>query len=135
MQYIGLLVALIAALVAFSVQRRNNRSTVFTNFVEVLSCDIATLNAASPGTDAFVVLQNRFVAQHEAFIQAAHVAGLLRKRKLKRAWENYHGEDGEQDWWLHNEYSALMSNQLKNTNENTKQLAIHRLMSVIDACK
>lgn len=133
--YTGLLVALIAALVAFAVQRRNARATVFGGFINVLSDDIATLNAAGSDADAYAILQDRFVAEHNAFIHAIHVAGLLRKCKLKHAWQKYYGEEGEQEWWLPNEYSAHMSNQLKNTNENTKSLAIHRLQSLVNSCK
>ena len=134
-QMMVLLTALITALIAFAIQRRNTKSTVFGKFIDVLARDIAALNAAGSDTDAYAILQSRFVAQHDAFIHAFHIAGLLRKRNLKRTWENYYGEEGEQDWWLPNEYSALMSNQLKNTNKNTKELAIHRLKSIINVCK
>jgi hypothetical protein len=135
MQIIGLLAALIAALVAFSVQRRNSKSAVSGKFIEILASDIAALNAASRDADAYTILQDRFITQHNAFIHAVHVSGLFSKRRLKRAWKDYYGEEGEQEWWLPNEYSALMSNQLKNDNKNTKELAIHRLKSIVNVCK
>lgn len=130
-----ILAALIGAFVVLYAQRIGSRATVFGRFIEVLSGDIAALNADGSDSDAYSILQDRFIAQHDAFIQSFHVAGMFGKRRLKHAWKAYYGEEGEQEWWLPNEYSALMSNQLKNTNENTRQLAIHRLKYIINVCK
>lgn len=128
--------ALITALVAFAVQRRNNRATIINKFIGILSSDIAALASAdNVDIDAFAILEFRLTAQHEAFITTQNAVDFFRKRRLKKAWSEYYGEEGEQKWWLPNEYSTLLSNQLQNTVENTKQLAIHRLKSIIQLCK
>ena len=129
-QLFTVLAALIGVLGAFAVQRRNSRSSVLGNFVSILSADIASLNA-SPDRDAYSILETRFPIQHGAFIQTLQVTSLFDKSKLKRAWKDYHGKDGEQEWWLPNEYSVISSNKLANTPEGTRRLAIHRLNAIL----
>jgi hypothetical protein len=132
---IAILIALIGALVTLSVRRRNIDDSILREFVDLLSADIAALaDFRNIKKDAFEILMDRFAIQHAGFIKVMTIPAYLRKRMVKQAWQNYYGEEGDQDWWLPNEYSVLLSNQIKNTVENTKNLAIHRLQCLVKLC-
>lgn len=129
------LASLIAALVALYGLRRHMNAPAIRAFIECLAADIAALNDPSnESRDAFTILEHRFVVHHQHFIPVYRAAGWLRRMHLRRVWTEYYGEENEQNWYLPNEYSVLLSNQLKNTAENTKQLAIHRLQCLIRLC-
>ena len=105
------------------------------NFISCLAEDIAALESAENiSSDAFAILEKRFDIQHKQFIDVYSKVGLASKCRLRAAWKEYYGEENEQDWYLPNEYSVLMSNQLKNTAENTKKLAICRIKALVKIC-
>ena len=118
--------------------RRDRASRVATakaNFISCLAEDIAALESAENiSSDAFAILEKRFDIQHKQFIDVYSEVDLASKCRLRAAWKEYYGEENEQDWYLPNEYSVLMSNQLKNTAENTKKLAICRIKALVKIC-
>jgi hypothetical protein len=129
-------VAFISILVTLYIYRRRRDDVVINKFTNVLSKDVAALSAYDNiNCDAFDILSSRFTKHYEFFIPVYASSSFIRKRRLMKAWKTYYGEDGEQEWWLPNEYSTIQSNQLKNTSENTKNLAIHRITKLIKLCK
>ena len=62
------------------------------------------------------------------------VKSTLLGRRLAAAWQQYYGEEGEQEWWLANEYSSLNSNRLDTTPDETRLRAIHHLNSLMKIC-
>lgn len=129
------LATLTTALVALYSLRRHMNAPAIRAFIECLAADIAALNDPSNGTnDAFTILEHRFTIHHQHFIPVYRAADWLLRMHLHKVWAEYYGEENEQDWYLPNEYSVLLSNQLKNTVENTKHLAIHRLQCLIKLC-
>ena len=105
------------------------------NFISCLAEDIAALESAENiSSDAFAILEKRFDIQRKQFIDVCSKVGLVSKCRLRAAWKEYHEEENEQEWYRPNEYSVLMSNQLKNTAENTKKLAIRRIKALVKIC-
>jgi len=120
--------------------RANRVAVAKANFISCLTEDIAALESAENiSTDALAILKERFDIQHKQFIDVYSEVDLASKCRLRAAWKEYYGEENEgeeneQEWYLPNEYSALMSNQLKNTAENTKKLAICRIKALVKIC-
>lgn len=119
--------------------RRDRASRVATakaNFKSCLAEDVAALESVKNiNSDAFAILEERFDIQHKQFIDVYNSkVGLVSKCRLRAAWKEYHGEENEQEWYLPYEYSVLLSNQLKNTAENTKKLAICRIKTLVKIC-
>ena len=106
------------------------------NFISCLVEGIAALESVENiSSDAFAILEERFDIQHKQFMDVYNSkVGLVSKCRLRAAWKEYYGEENEQEWYLPNEYSVLMSNQLKNTAENTKKLAIRRIKALVKIC-
>ena len=128
-------VALIGALVALYFLRKSTVAPIFRGFTDVLAADVKALNdPANIGRDAFSILEHRLTIHYRGFILAYNAADWITKFRLGNAWAEYYGEGGEQEWYLPNEYSTLLSNQLKNTHENTKRLAVRRLNVLIKLC-
>ena len=115
--------------------RANRVAVAKANFISCLTEDIAALESAENiSSDALAILKERFDIQHKQFIDVYSEVDLASKCRLRAAWKEYYGEENEQDWYLPNEYSVLMSNQLKNTAENTKKLAICRIKALVKIC-
>ena len=116
--------------------RANRVAVAKANFISCLTEDIAALESAENiSSDALAILKERFDIQHKQFMDVYNSkVGLVSKCRLRAAWKEYYGEENEQEWYLPNEYSALMSNQLKNTAENTKKLAICRIKALVKIC-
>ena len=105
------------------------------NFISCLVEGIAALESVENiSSDAFAILEKRFDIQRKQFIDVCSKVGLVSKCRLRAAWKEYYGEENEQEWYLPYEYSVLMSNQLKNTAENTKKLAIRRIKALVKIC-
>ena len=141
---VGLLVIAIVPFINDRLVSRRDRvnrvAAAKANFSSFLTEDIAALESAENiSTDALAILKERFDIQHKQFIDVYSKVDLVSKRRLRAAWKEYYGEENEgeeneQEWYLPNEYSALMSNQLKNTAENTKKLAICRIKALVKIC-
>ncbi|HJX11069.1 MAG TPA: hypothetical protein VJ733_11305 [Candidatus Binatia bacterium] len=136
---VGLLVIAIVPFINDRLVSRRDRvnrvAAAKANFSSFLTEDIAALESAENiSTDALAILKERFDIQHKQFIDVYSEVDLASKCGLRAAWKEYYGEENEQDWYLPNEYSVLMSNQLKNTAENTKKLAICRIKALVKIC-
>ena len=136
---VGLLVIAIVPFINDRLVSRRDRvnrvAAAKANFSSFLTEDIAALESAENiSTDALAILKERFDIQHKQFIDVYSKVGLVSKCRLRAAWKEYYGEENEQEWYLPNEYSVLMSNQLKNTAENTKKLAIRRIKALVKIC-
>ena len=117
----------------------NASQTIYTlkaEFANCLSEDIAAIK--SPNNihlDAHSILERKFDKQHAIYIKLRNSLDAPDKDRFNEAWQAYYGEDGEQEWNLPNEYSTLLSSQLKNTAENTKQLAVDRIEKILRLCR
>lgn len=138
------LTALIAGAVALFGVLANHRLSVHRENAAALRKFAATLQEAiaalaeprNVGRDAFAVLEARFPVQHSGYLIAFAAAGPLRRRRLLHAWNEYYGQGPTEDaeWWLPNEYSTVLSNQLANTSEGTRKLATERLENLVRVC-
>lgn len=139
------LAALIAAAIALFGILANHRLSVYREnaatvrtFATILQEAIAVLDEPrNTKKDAFAILEERFPVQYGAYLNAVGAAGLLRRACLRRAWREYYGQEAaeETEWWLPNEYSSILSNQLGNDPDSTRRLATSRLDKIIRACR
>ena len=105
-------------------------------FANRLSKDIAILKSSDNiQMDAHSILKGSFDKQHAIYIKLRNSLDAPDKDRFNDAWQIYYGEEDEQEWYLPNEYSTLLSSQLKNTSENTKQLAIGRIEKILRLCR
>lgn len=114
-----------------------DRMATLRSFARLLQEDLAALEEPRNNPkDAFSLLEQRFSTQYSSYITAIQAASPIQRIRMRKAWREYYGDEtGEEaEWWLPNEYSTILSNQLKNTPENTKALARHRLGRLIRAC-
>jgi len=125
---IVIMVALVGVLAALRIRRKDHDNIEVEEVHGIFSDAITALkNPDKIGKDAFDILAPRFEIHHTLFILVYNQSSFIRKCRLKKAWKEYYGKDGKQEWWLPNEYSAIQTNQIKNTLRNTKELAIHRI--------
>ena len=137
-------VALIAGAVALFGVLANHRLSVHRENAGALRKFAATLQEsvaelAEPrnvGKDAFAVLEESFPVHHSGCVVALAAAGPIQRYRLRKAWAKYFGQGPTEDleWWLPNEYGTILSNQLGNTAEGTRQLATERLNAIILIC-
>jgi hypothetical protein len=137
-----LIAALIGAGIALSGIVLNHRLALWRdrrNRIDEFAADLGNALAALSDPlhrqqDAFDILLNRFGRHHALYLSALPALGWLNRRRLAAAWQQYYGEEGEQEWWLANEYSSLNSNRLDTTPDETRLRAIHHLNSLMKIC-
>lgn len=131
----SVLTALIVQIVAHRLARSRDKNADNKKFVALLNEAIANLSDPKNNQkDAYSILDDRFKSHHIIYLSILSIASPLTKLRLKWAWKIYFGDDGEQEWWLANEYSALLSNKLSNNFENTRLLAKARISCLVKLC-
>lgn len=104
------LVALIAALVAFSVARRNAFAAASAKFRAVVTstfCDVYPTPAVWP-TNVDAYLRSRFPALQSAVAEFRAALPFWRRRSFDLAWERYHNAYGRpQDSQVYHHYEGF----------------------------
>lgn len=112
---------------------RLHQKTEFSEFREAIADGLSALSAErNLDQTAYEVLDSRRQQQHKAYIKAFAASGYIRRRRLRAAWEEYFGNEDEQEWYFPHEYDTIFSNKATNTARNTRELARFRLNRLLE---